>query len=154
MNTSQKPAEQPRIPMSLPHQKLHVPDIPGYHLHWIAGTPARLQQALAAGYEFVSPEETTVTNTGLANDMSISGNTDLGSRVSIVNGSDTEVSRLYLMKLREEYWLQDQAALAERNEQVAQAVRGGTMGGPLESGYVPETAQKQMSNLFSPKRRS
>ena len=34
-------------------EKLWAPEIPGYHLHWMMGTPERLAQAEAAGYVFV-----------------------------------------------------------------------------------------------------
>jgi hypothetical protein len=41
-NRSASP-ERKRIPMAVPVQKLSVPDIPGYHLHWFQGDagPAR-----------------------------------------------------------------------------------------------------------------
>ena len=31
-----------------------LPEIPGYHLHWMRGTPSRISQALRAGYEWDS----------------------------------------------------------------------------------------------------
>ena len=61
--------ERQRIPMSLPMQKLAVPELEGYHLHWMLGTTTRINQALRAGYEFVDPSEVDVVNTGLADEI-------------------------------------------------------------------------------------
>lgn len=154
--------ERTRIPMSIPQQKLAVPDIPGYHLHWFNGNASRIQQALRAGYEFVDPSEVDVTNTGLADDVSKSGNSDMGSRVSIISGNDTDVDgsvpRLYLMKIRQEFWEEDQKTLEDRNEQIAATLRGGgdVAGNPNggENRYIPEAHRKGVANMFTPKRRS
>ena len=150
--------ERKRIPMSLPQQKLATPDIPGYHQHWFLG--ARVKRALAAGYEFVDPDEVDVTNTGLADDASKSGNSDLGSRVSVLAGDmlgeDGSEQRLYLMKIKQEWWDEDQKILAERNEQIASTIRGGgTPGVPAPEGaYIPDAHRKEVANIFTPKRRS
>ena len=82
-----------RIPMSLPQMRLEVPEgcCPGFHLHWFVGTPNRIQRAQDAGYEFVSRGEVFVNNKDLAGDVTQSGNTDLGDRVSIVDGDGTGV---------------------------------------------------------------
>lgn len=157
-----KKHDRTRIPMSMPLQKLQVPDIPGYHLHWMNGTPARIAQALKGGYTFVDPEEADVVNTGLADSANASGNTDMGSRVSIVAGGgageDGKEQRLYLMKLPLELWEEDQRALESRNEQVAASIRGGQDTSANQYGsdnrYIPEAARKNVANLFTPKRRT
>lgn len=152
--------ERTRVPMSLPVQKLAVPDIPGYHLHWILGNPARIQQALRAGYEFVDEAETDITNTGLADDAQSSGNTDLGSRVSVTaggSGEDGQGNRLYLMKLKNEWYEADQKAYEAQSEKTAAQLRGGQDMGVNPHGseqrYIPESARKNVSNLFTPKSR-
>lgn len=125
-------AERKRVPMSAPVQKLEVPELPGYHLHWMRGSHQRIQQALQAGYEFVSPEEVHVNNVSLGGDSAVSGNTDMGSHVSIVGGGlgeDNQPVRLILMKLKEELWLEDQQVVQNRNDQVAAALTGGMLGG-------------------------
>jgi hypothetical protein len=81
-------AERKRIPMSVPVQKLEAPDIPGYHLHWFTGTPERIQRALDAGYEFVDDAEAGLNNTTLGGTSTRTGNTDMGSRVSVVSGNE------------------------------------------------------------------
>ena len=153
------PRERTRVPMSLPAQRLAVPDIPGYHLHWMLGTPSRIQQALKAGYEFVDPDEADVTNFGLADDASKSGNTDMGSRVSVVAGSDAgedgREQRLYLMKIKQEWWESDQKILEDRNEQVAAILRGGQdlSANPhgSDNRYIPDAHRKGVASLFTPK---
>lgn len=149
--------EATRIPMSLPELKLYVPDIPGYHLHWFRG--ARVGRAQQAGYEFVDPLEVTITNTSLADDASKSGNSDLGSRVSVVAGdadpANGSVERLYLMKIRQEWHEKDMAALEAKNEQIAAALRGNGDVAPNPYGneqrYIPSRGKQ--SNLFTPKQR-
>ena len=158
-----KKHDRTRIPMSMPLQKLQVPDIPGYHMHWMNGTPSRIAQALKAGYTFVDPIEADVVNTGIADGADASGNTDMGSRVSIVAGGgageDGKEQRLYLMKLPLELWEEDQKALESRNEQVAASIRGGQADGTAnpngsENRYIPQVHQKNVANLFTPKRRT
>ncbi len=123
--------ERTRIPMSVPRQKLQVPDIPGYHTHWMLGTPQRLAQAQAGGYTFVDNDEIQALGFGFADSPEVSGSTDLGSRVSVVAGNETDTShqavRLYLMKIKQEWWDEDQAALAARNDSVMETIRGGNI---------------------------
>lgn len=138
------PAERRRVPFTTPIRKLEVPELPGYHLRWVLGTPQRIGQALQAGYEFVSPDEVQLNNSLLGDDPLRSGNTDLGSRVSVVAGGVDETGqalRLYLMKQKLEFYLEDQAVLDRRNAAIADALLAsftqGTVGGPAPG----ETAQ-------------
>jgi hypothetical protein len=148
-----------RIPMSLPQQKLAVPELPGYHLHWMIGRPDRIAQAERAGYTFVTQDEVDMNTTGLADGTDSSGHTDLGSRVSHVSGTDErgEATRLYLMKLPLEYWEEDQAKLAQVNENIAATIRGErgiqATGEGMDNShrYAPDGGNK---NLFQPKRRA
>ena len=151
--------ERDRIPMSLPQLKLAVPEIPGYHLHWMRGTPSRISQALRAGYEFVNDGEVDILSQGVADVKS--GNTDMGSRVSVlagqVLGEDGREERLYLMRIKQEWWDADQKGLEDRNEQVAASLRGGKMGGgtedELSNRYIPEAHRKGVADLFTRKTR-
>lgn len=155
-------AERKRIPMSVPVQRLEAPDVPGYHLHWFVGTPERLQRALDGGYEFVDEREMKINNVGLGSDSARSGNTDMGSRVSVVSGSevgkDGQPTRLILMKIKQEWYEEDQKLVDDRNERVASALRGGLLGGDqaadkaeLGHRYV-DKARTQIPDLFKPKR--
>jgi hypothetical protein len=141
-NAEGERTERTRIPMSVPRQKLSVPDIPGWHLHWMLGTPERLAQAKQAGYVFVDSEEVEVTNTSIADGSEVHGSTDLGSRVTLVAGGDMESNgqpvRLVLMKLRQEWWEADQRKLEEKSDQLAQQLRSGS----INAGSDPDAAQR------------
>lgn len=128
----QTKAERKRIPMSVPVQKLAAPDIPGYHLHWFNNDPARIQRAQEGGYEFVDAKEIALGSMSLGSESAVSGNTDLGSQVSVVAGQkvgpDGQAARLVLMKIKEEWWLEDQALIEQRNGQVVTALTEGVVG--------------------------
>jgi len=156
-------AERKRIPMSVPVQKLEAPDIPGYHLHWFRGEPDRLQRALDGGYEFVDERELKVNAVGLGTTSTATGNTDMGSRVSVVSGDgvgrDGQPSRLVLMKIKQEWYEEDQQLVTNRNEQVASALRGGDVTalpagaqgarGDASNRYVDKT-RTVLPDLFTP----
>lgn len=147
-----------RIPMSLPQQKLAVPEIPGYHCHWMLGKHDRIAQALRAGYSFVDRGEVDMNTFGLADGADSDGSTDMGSRISHISGvteQGNEAQRLYLMKLPQELWEADQTVLAERNEGIAAILRGDkgfqSPEGDNSNRYVPKDAGNR--HLFQPKRR-
>lgn len=154
-------SERKRIPMSVPVQKLEAPDIPGYHLHWFNGTADRIQRAQDGGYEFVDRNEIMLNAAGIGQESTQSGNTDMGSHVSIVSGkeigTDGQPIRLILMKIKEEWWLEDQKLIEARNEKTAATLRGGALGADAEASvdgvkfrYV-DKARTQIPDLFKPK---
>jgi hypothetical protein len=148
--------ERKRVPMSVPVQRLETAELPGYHLHWFLSTPERLQRALDGGYEFVDEREMKINNVSLGGDSAVSGNTDMGSRVSIVSGQPT---RLILMKIKQEWWDEDQAQLEARNTKVRDALMGGMLGAEKDSGsdaqhrYV-DKSRTQIPDFFKNKRKS
>lgn len=151
-----RPARK-RIPLSVPRQKLEVHPIPGYHLHWVADRPGRVSQAQEAGYEFVSPEEVSINLNSVGNDSSLSGNSDLGTRVSVIGGAGEDGSgqRLYLMKLREAWWQEDQKVSEARNDAVVDSLRRGLAGAEKEGAdakhrYVPTSGDNR--NIFQKRR--
>jgi len=154
-------AERKRIPMSVPVQRLEVPEIPGYHLHWFLSTAERLQRATDGGYEFVDEREVLINNVSLGGDSTASGNTDMGSRVSVVSGQevgkDGQPTRLVLMKLKQEWWEEDQKLVEARNTKVRDALLGGMIGAEQDVGndsrhrYV-DKARSQIPDFFKPKR--
>lgn len=153
-------AERKRIPMSVPVQTLAAPEIPGYHLHWFNGTQARLQRAIDGGYEFVDQKEMMLNATGLGTNTTHSGNSDMGSRVSVVSGSeigpDGQAIRMVLMKIKQEWYEEDQKLVEERNDKVAASLRGGTTGsempgaGDLSQRYVDKSRTK-LPDMFTKK---
>ena len=147
-------AERKRIPMTLPVQRLSTPEISGYFLYWMRGTPERIAQAERAGYEFVDYSEVNINNVSIGGDAAKSGNTDMGSRVSTLasptgDGSDHvggQPLRLFLMKQKWEWHLEDQAILEARNDNIADtltsAYRSGTIGvSDPKSGETPDDVQ-------------
>lgn len=154
-----KPVEdRKRIPISLPQQKLEVPEIPGFHLHWFRGTPQRLAQAEQAGYVFVERDEVDLTNLSLGGDAAKDGNTDLGGRVSIYEGGDSvdaggQAVRLYLMKQPMEYFLEDRKILDSRNDSVAHALTTAYRTEGIGAGQAPgETGADRAQRYVDPKR--
>lgn len=142
MDDSQNPAniaskritDETRVPMSLPQLMLEVPKIEGYVLHWFADRPGRISRATRGGYEFVDPSEVSVNNFGLAEDLLKDGNTDLGTRVSVLGGTDEKggPERLYLMKVKQAWYDKDMALREEASERVVQALKHGTVGAEKE----------------------
>lgn len=156
--TPTRASDRKRIPMSVPVQKLAVPDIPGYHLHWFRTEPGRIERAQTAGYEFVTPEEVHVNSVGIGVDSATSGNTDMGSLVSIVAGKELEADgqprRLVLMKLKLEYYNEDQAQIEEQNLRTAESIMGGSIGSANHdrSNRYVDQSRTQIPDLFKPKR--
>ena len=154
-------AERKRIPMSVPVQRLEVPELPGYHLHWFLSTSERLQRAIDGGYEYVNEGELQINNVSLGGDSAVSGSTDMGSRVSIVSGQevgkDGQPTRLILLKIRQEWWDEDQQLIEARNTKVRDSLLGGMIGaehdkrGDSQHRYV-DKARTQIPDFFKPKR--
>lgn len=155
-------AERKRIPMGVPVRKLEVPPIPGYVTLWIMNTPSEIQRALNGGCEFVDSNEIQLNNVSLGGDSAESGNTDMGSRVSVVAGKelgkDGQAERLVLMKLKEEWYQEDELLREEQSEKTASALRGGLIGsdkdrpGDTQFRYV-DPKRTKIPDLFIRKRR-
>lgn len=111
-----------RVPMSVPSRKLEVPDIEGYHLHWFIDR--NVPRALRGGYEFVEDSELPANQFNVATSTSVSGSTDLGSHITQIAGTSEkgDAEHLTLMKIKEEYWLEDQKAIEQRNASVIQGI--------------------------------
>lgn len=159
--TSPVAAERRRIPMSVPVLKLETAEIPGYHLHWFLNDPSRLQRALDGGYEFVDEREIKINNVSLGGTSAVTGNTDLGTRVSVVAGQevgkDGQASRLVLMKIKQEWWDDDRKILEAKTKQVRDSLLGGMLGAEHETGadrqhrYV-DKSRTAIPDFFKPKR--
>lgn len=152
--------QRTRIPMSVPQQKLKVPEIPGFHLHWMLGTAERIAQAHRAGYVFVEQNEVDVVETGLANDALGNGGSDLGSQVSVVAGGTDGAGqpvRLILMKLKQEWWTEDQQALEAKSDALIDSLRAGRIDA-TSAGESQSDRQKRYvdahrtSNMFTKRR--
>ena len=148
--------DETRVPMGLPALMLGVPEIPGYVMHWFADRPGRINRAMNAGYEFVSQEEVQLANFNLASTLEESGNTDMGTRVSVHGGvgEQGKAERLYLMKIKKEWYDKDMALREQAADKVVQALRSGTTGADRESmANAAQRYAKNTDNLFTKKRR-
>jgi hypothetical protein len=165
--TKQNPANETKvsaipegyIPMSAPVQRLQVPEKEGFVRYWFRGDYNRLARAQQAGYRFVDQSEVRVNNLDVAGNPANSGNTDMGSRVSIVTGdevgTDGQPNRLYLMEIPKELYEHGQKLLQERNDSVAEALRAGVIGADDED-YRDKAARYSKSgvpDLFNPHKR-
>ena len=115
--------------------------LPGYHMHIINDSPGRIEEALSAGYEFVSPSEI-----GNVQNNVVSGNTDLGEKVRFLVGTaDAGGLYAYLMKIHQDWYEEDQQELQTVNERVDTAIRSGknTKDGQSSEGfYTPREGIK------------
>jgi hypothetical protein len=86
--------------------------MPGFHMHWFL--EKNVPRALAAAYEFVEQNEVPE---GMIIAGAIGSNADLGGRVRMHSGVSemNHPEYLVLMKLKEEYWLEDRKAIDEKN---------------------------------------
>lgn len=126
--TAATPVQRRRIPLSVPRRKLEAVPIPGYVLYWFR--ESNIPQALDGGYEFVERTEVHLNQANEANSASQSGNTDLGSRVSVIGdkiGERGVPERAVLMKIREEFWREDRELLDNENAKTLQSIFGGTI---------------------------
>jgi hypothetical protein len=113
-----------RVPMSEVRQRLQVPEIPGYRMYWFKDE--NVPAAVDAYYEHVKRDELSTNPIGIGQSINESGNTDLGTNVSIIAGQNAagQPVRLNLMKLPLEYYLEDQKLVEQRNLMVMQAIFG------------------------------
>lgn len=144
------------IPMSAPIQRLQVPEKPGFVRYWFRGDPNRLQRAMQAGYRFVNPTDVKINNFDVGGDSNTSGNTDLGTRVSIITGDesgpDGQPNRLYLMEIPKELYERGQKFLEERNESIAEELRSGLIGADSDAPRDKATRYSKtgVPDLFNP----
>jgi len=122
-------------------QKLQVEGtISGYHLHVMNDDRNRLQDAQDNGYEFVTPDEIK----GVSENVT-SRNGDIGdSRVRFLVGTQENGQPLYayLMKIKQEWFDEDQADLQKKNDMIDAAVRAGAITGKNPAFYVPQNGIK------------
>ncbi len=130
-----------RVPMGARRSKLQLSDQEakalaeaGYVTRWVNDRDGRVERAQAGGYEFVKPEEAT----SVGNHEVAQGNTDVGGKVSKIVSRGDPVIRAYLMKIKKEYYDEDQKAKEETNRRVDEALSGGEAGGAgIENKYGP-----------------
>ena len=96
--------------------------INGYHMHIFNDTPGRIQTAIDGGYEFVTPEEV-----GGVKENVVSRNTDLGEKVRFLVGKADDGGPMYayVLKIKEEWYQEDQKTMQIKNDAVDSAIKSG-----------------------------
>lgn len=129
--STEKPVRRNRGAFNGTRGKLQVgKQIQGYHLYFFNDEPGRIQAALDAGWEFVSPEEVGYASSNVTN-----RNVDLGGRVSVV-GSKNDMGQpvqQVLLKIKQEWWEEDQADIQRRNDKTDAAIRKGKGGANVDT---------------------
>lgn len=115
-----------RTPFGVGRLRLGVTNIPGYHLHWIANYPGRLEDAEANGYEFVTRAEVKLSK-GLGADSVDAG--EYVSRISPGAHENGQPFVLHLMKLRNEWYEENQQFYQSRCNAVDAQMRAGKING-------------------------
>lgn len=143
-------AQRSRIPMSVPRRKLEVPELPGWFTYWFATGEGNVQQALRAGYTFVTADEIAsaggVIANGIAFDDPSDGNRSLTNNVEVYAGIDKagKPQQLVLMKIPMEIRRMDETEMAR----VAGAPLKTIMRGqPIGENGAPSNAE----NTYTPK---
>ena len=113
--------------------------IEGYHLHGLTDDGGRIKNAMDSGYEFVRPDEV-----GGVSENVVSRNGDLGERIRYLVNPRAEGTEQYgyLMKIRQEWYEEDQAELQAKNNRIDAAIRKGKITGDDPSFYTPRDGIK------------
>ena len=148
-----KVTERNRIPMNVPQPRLTVPEIPGFDQYWFLGK--NVPKAMRAGYEFVTPEETILSEVGIASERE---GADLGTRVSTPAGAEMydamgQPERLYLMKIKKEWSEADRKARDAESEELLGKLRVGAAGANGSEDMSNRYTGKQNHNIFKPPKR-
>jgi hypothetical protein len=148
-----KVTERNRIPMNSPQPRLTVPEIPGFEQYWFLGK--NVPKAQRAGYVFVTPEETELSEVGIASDRE---GADLGTRVSTPAGAEMfdvtgQPERLYLMKIPKEFADADKLARDKQSEELLANLRVGAAGADGNQDMSNRYVGKQNHNIFKPPKR-
>lgn len=139
-----KPGRKERVPLGILRQKLKADQREGYSRRWINDKPGRLDDAVAAGYEFVKDPDNGL-KIGEGNDVSQIGG--VGSVVSRIVGQheDGRPMKAYLMEVDKDLWDEDQAAKMQALDEKEASIQRGQddQGRPGRDGrYVPTTGIK------------
>lgn len=95
----------------------------GFHCHWINDVTGRIQEAQDCGYEFVSLSEIKAGPTLGA--PSADEKDRVSRRVGVAE--DGSELRAYLMKIRQDWYEENQAYYQERCDAVDRAIAAGTV---------------------------
>lgn len=124
-----------RVPLGVPRSKLTVPEIRGYKMRWINDLEGRMLQAEMGGYEYVQSHEIP----GFVDKDIDNENRDLGTRISRVVDKTTGM-KAYLMKIKTEFYEEDQKEKLKSIDEIDRAIRTGSFENSIDESkrYIPE----------------
>lgn len=104
----------------------------GWHPYWRNDMDGRVQEALANGYVFVSPDEVEEVS------LRITAEPMTGDKVSRIVGYTDKGDPIhaFLMKIKEEWHKENMAFYQKRNDAIDRAIRSGNVAS-VEQGYSP-----------------
>lgn len=121
---AQKKGKVERVPFGTVRLKMQLSDDDmaefkrrGMVTHWFNDQDGRLNRAEAGGYKFVKPEHAM----SLGQSAIHRGNTDEGSKVSMIVSRGEPIVTAYLMEIQKRFWNADQKAKAEHIKSLEQA---------------------------------
>ena len=108
----------------------------GWVVRWVNDKDRPIQQALAGGYNFVTPDEAP----SIGQYSLTKGSDDLNGKVSlIVSKGEGKPVYAFLMKIDKKYYVEDQIAKESANKSFDEALNAGQPGGNVvENQYVPK----------------
>lgn len=115
-----------RTPLGVARRKLSLnAQFDGHKCRWINDSGDRVLQARQGGYEHVTKEELEAKGVAIGDESTVGS--DLGSLVSKVVGTKEDGSplRAYLMKIRKEWYEEDQDEKQKSVDEVDRALREG-----------------------------
>jgi hypothetical protein len=136
----QEKGKRVRVPMGARRSRLQLSDKEakalkdaGYVTRWVNDQDGRVERALSGGYVFVDPSEAL----SIGQSEITQGNSDLGDKVSKIVSRGEPIIRAYFMKIKQEYYDEDQATKEKVNARVDEALSGNEAGGAVEKSYGP-----------------
>jgi hypothetical protein len=140
-----------RVPFGVPASRLTVANQdPNFVYRWINDDGrGRLDRAISGGYEFVESEAAQKIGAGSAD-----GNSDVGSRVSRIVGTQEGGAgmRGYLMRIRREWYVEDQKAKQAQVDEIDKAIkRGDAHKSGDDNRYVPSAGISTSDKLVRAK---
>ena len=119
-----KAGRKERVPLGILRQKLRADQREGFSRRWINDMPGRLDDAVNAGYGFVSDPDAEMK---IGDGSDVSQVAGVGTVVSRVVGQheDGRPMRAYLMEIEKETWEEDQAEKARQLDEKEDSLRRG-----------------------------
>lgn len=144
---TEKPVRRKKGTFNGTRGKLQVGNlIQGYHLYFFNDEPGRISAALEAGWEFVTPDEVGYHASNVTNN-----NVDLANRVSVL-GMKSELGKpqqQILLKIRQEWWEEDQAEVQAKNNKTDASIKRGKGGANVDNtGFYDAGIKSTISDKF------